>query len=72
VSIDLLLPDEVAEVLRISKDKTYRLIREQEIKSIRIGRTIRIRRSDLEEYIVKVSCSEPRTDPVPQGKFAPD
>ena len=47
----LLTRTEVQEILRISQSKIYRLIREKTIPSIRVGKTYRIRRSDLEEYL---------------------
>lgn len=47
----LLTRTEVQEILRVSQSKIYRLIREKRIPSIRVGKTYRIRRSDLEEYL---------------------
>ena len=47
----LLTRTEVQEILRISHSKIYRLIREKKIPSIRVGKTYRIRRSDLDEYL---------------------
>lgn len=47
----LLTRTEVQEILRISQSKIYRLIREKKIPSIRVGKTYRIRRSDLDEYL---------------------
>ena len=47
----LLTRTEVQEILRISQSKIYRLIREKRIPSIRVGKTYRIRWSDLDEYL---------------------
>ena len=47
----LLTRTEVQEILRISQSKIYRLIQENKIPSIRVGKTYRIRRSDLDEYL---------------------
>lgn len=42
---------EVADYLRVSKMTVYRLVHEGEIASIRVGRSIRIRRSEFERYL---------------------
>ncbi len=54
----LLLPDdtiftvpEVAEYLKISKSKIYYLVSRNEIPHIRIGRNVRIRRTDLHKWM---------------------
>lgn len=47
----LLTRTEVQEILRISQSKIYRLIREKRIPSIQVGKTYRIRWSDLDEYL---------------------
>lgn len=47
----LLTRTEVQEILRISQSKMYRLIRNKKLPSIRVGKTYRIRRSDLDEYL---------------------
>lgn len=46
-------PKELAEILNISKTKTYELIYERKIASIRIGSGYRIRESDLKRFINK-------------------
>lgn len=48
IRVEVLRPAEVAEYLRISKALTYRLIQSGDIPSFRVGRTIRIRRDELE------------------------
>ena len=47
----LLNVNDVAVLLQISKAHAYSLIRRAEIPSIHIGRSVRVRPSDLEEYI---------------------
>ena len=43
--------NDVAEILQVSRSHAYSLIRQGEIPSIHIGRSIRVRPADLEEYI---------------------
>jgi putative molybdopterin biosynthesis protein len=43
--------NEVAEYLKLSKSKVYYMIRQGEIPYVKIGRNVRIRESDLREYI---------------------
>ena len=43
----------VAEILNLSRSFTYDLIQKGEIPSLRIGRLIRIRESDLEMYVLR-------------------
>lgn len=47
----LLKPGEVAEMLQLSRSKAYQLMQRGEIETVRIGRAVRVKRSDLEEYI---------------------
>jgi len=42
---------EVAEYLKMSKSKVYALVKREEIPFIRIGRNVRIRESDLNEWL---------------------
>ena len=42
---------EVAEYLKMSKSKVYDLVKRQKIPYIRIGRNVRIRQSDLDEWL---------------------
>lgn len=43
--------DEVADMLRISASTVRLLIRQGELKAIRVGGQLRIRKEDLDEYI---------------------
>ena len=44
---------EVADILQISRSTVYNLIKAGELRAVQIGRAVRVRRSDLEEYIWK-------------------
>ena len=46
----LLKPDEVAEILKISKAQTYAFLKRGEIPVIRLGTLVRVRPRDLEKY----------------------
>lgn len=49
--ISLLKPAEVAEILNISKQQVYKLVQERKIPSVRIGKSVRVKRQDLDTYI---------------------
>lgn len=42
---------ETAELLKISKDKVYELVRQGQIKCIRMGKAIRVPKKYIEEFI---------------------
>jgi excisionase family DNA binding protein len=42
---------EVAEVLRIARSRAYELVGEGEIPSVRIGRSVRVSRRELERWL---------------------
>lgn len=50
---DLLLTSEVASILRVHKESVRRMIREQRLKALRVGREWRIRRRDLNALLDK-------------------
>ncbi len=50
-SLELLSIAEVCTALGMGKSWTYRRIRSGEIPSVKLGRSIKIRRSDLEGYL---------------------
>lgn len=52
---EVLTPMEVADYLRIGRTQAYQRIRDCEIPSFRIGRSIRVRRSDVEAYAERLS-----------------
>jgi excisionase family DNA binding protein len=47
----LLKATEVAELLQVSRAHAYNLMRRGEIPSVRMGGAVRVRRSDLDEFI---------------------
>ncbi|GAG43009.1 unnamed protein product [marine sediment metagenome] len=47
----LLTPREVAEYLSLGRSTVYLLIKNGDLPSIRIGRSVRVNPLDLEEYI---------------------
>ena len=47
----LLRLDEVAGQLSISKSMAWKLVACGQIRSVRIGRAVRVRPADLEEYV---------------------
>jgi excisionase family DNA binding protein len=50
----LLTPEEVAEVLNLSRATIYDLIRLRAITSVKIGRARRIPASSVEEYVARL------------------
>jgi excisionase family DNA binding protein len=48
---ELLSIPQVCQYLGMGKSWVYRRIHNQEIPSVRLGRTIKIKRSDLEQYL---------------------
>ena len=51
--IQLLNVDEVSVLLKTSKSHIYQLIQRGEIPSIRIGKSVRVREKDLNEFLLK-------------------
>jgi excisionase family DNA binding protein len=47
----LLNAAEVAEILRISRSKVYRLMKTGDLPSVRMDKSVRVRKMDLEEFI---------------------
>lgn len=47
----LLKAKEVADVLQVSRSLAYQMMRRGEIPTVRVGSAVRVRRSDLEEFI---------------------
>lgn len=47
----LLRPEEVAEILRLSRRTVIRMARDGEIPCIRIGRLVRFERADVERWL---------------------
>ena len=51
IFVRLLRPNDVAEILSVSKSYVYKLIRDGTIPSIQIGRSVRVRDRDLMNFI---------------------
>jgi len=49
--LDLLTADQVAEILGIHRSTVYEMIQKREITRVKFGRSVRIRRLDLEKFI---------------------
>jgi len=47
----LLTVNEVADLLRVSRMTVYRLIKEGQLKALRVGRSYRLREDDVDEYL---------------------
>ena len=47
----ILKASDVAQILRISKGLAYRMMQQGEIPAIQFGRTTRVKRQDLEDFI---------------------
>lgn len=51
VDMNVYLVEEVAEILRVSKRKVYEIIAQRQLKVVRIGKSIRVPRQYLDEYV---------------------
>lgn len=51
---------EVAEVLRIARSRAYELVGTGEIPSVRIGRSVRVSRTELEHWLEEQRYPEAR------------
>ena len=47
----LIRADEIAEILQISLSFAYRLMQRGDIKTVRLGRAVRVKFEDLDEFI---------------------
>jgi excisionase family DNA binding protein len=50
----LLKPKEVADILQVSRSPAYQMLRRGEVPTVRVDTAVRVRPSDLEEFIGKV------------------
>jgi excisionase family DNA binding protein len=57
--LDLLSMPEVCQVLGMGKSWVYRRLRSGEIPSVKLGRSIKVKREDLEEYLEKQRSMPP-------------
>ena len=49
----LLKAQDIADMIRISKSMAYQLMQRGEIKTVKFGRSVRVRPSDLDRFINK-------------------
>ena len=61
--LELLSIGQVCQRLGMGKSWVYRRIHEGEIPSVKLGHTIRIRRSELEDYLEKHRYKRPERTP---------
>lgn len=52
MAADILTVEEVADILRVSTATVRKLIKEGKLKSFRVGLQIRIKREDLNRYMM--------------------
>lgn len=55
---DLITVDELCDMLAIGKNTAYNLLNTKKIKAFRIGRTWKIGRQAVIDYIYQSSCSD--------------
>ena len=51
MSLELLNVQEVMKLLKVSRDTVYRLIADGELRSLKIGRSWRFTRIELEQFV---------------------
>lgn len=51
----ILTVNEVCEILKVSRATVYRIIKENDLKAIKVRKTLRVRFCDLEEYLNQFS-----------------
>ena len=49
----LLTREEAADVLKVSRNTMFRLLREGQIRASKVGATWRVRKSDLDRYLAR-------------------
>jgi excisionase family DNA binding protein len=52
-SREIMTADEVAEYLRMNRNMIYRLLKRKELPGFKIGTDFRLRRADIDAWIVK-------------------
>ena len=50
---NLMTGEEIAKILHISRAYAYQLMRQKLIPTVKIGRSVRVRPEDLEEFIAR-------------------
>src|SRR6266508_3600631 len=49
---EIMTPEQVADYLQLNTDTVYRLIRQRKLAAAKIGRTYRIPKEDLEDFLL--------------------
>jgi excisionase family DNA binding protein len=57
----LLKASEIAKILNVSTNLVYRLIQDGDLPSVRLGRAVRVKPADLEQFITRKT--QGRTEP---------
>lgn len=50
---DVLTPKQVADYLQLGRDKTYQMLASGELPSVKLGRTYRIRKCALDDWLAR-------------------
>ena len=50
---EVLRPKQVAEYLQLGRDKTYQMLRSGELPGVRVGRTYRIQKCALDDWLAR-------------------
>ena len=56
----LLTPEEAARVLRVGRTTVYALLKAGDLTPVRIGRSCRLSRAELERYVKQLEARSPR------------
>lgn len=65
----LLRGKEVAQALNVSKALAYNLMAKGEIPTVRLGRSVRVRPEDLEQFISERVSQKKRVLPLSSSRF---
>ncbi len=55
-SMELLTPSQVCKLLKVSESTFFRLVRRNAFPVIRIGKSLRVKATALENYLQKMEC----------------
>jgi excisionase family DNA binding protein len=64
----LLTPEEAATVLRVGRTTVYALMKAGELNPVRIGRSCRLSRAELERYVRRLDALQSRVRRSPQAR----
>jgi excisionase family DNA binding protein len=60
----LLTPEEAAEALRVGRTTIYALMKVGDLRPVRIGRSTRISRAEIERYVDRLEAPGPPATPL--------